>query len=271
MTQDTKDLFARITPVDPQYAGKVLNPWNLVWYNLLVFGFLVTFGIGWCLFLAVTGFFLGMFIGASATASAVFAALLVLVGYLCMLFLCFGFAYPEWPLNCVFCRQFLRSVERRDDPFLSPFDPRIRVVELVPRNRWHKKFCLDTATDLMMIRVDQQGVWMQGDHDRYELPAESILGAELESTRPPGCYPMFRVTLYVRTPTGPIDLPISYRDHKWGSLRSSQRRAQAESLAAQINGIAKGHRYRPLQSPIIDHQPRTASWSANPYAAPASI
>ncbi len=267
MTQDTNDLFARITPIDSRCAGKVLNPWNLVWYNLLVFGFLVTFGLGWCLLLAVTGFLLGVFIGASATASAVFAALLVLVGYLGLLFFCFGFAYPEWPLNRVFCRQFLRSV----DPLLTLSDPLTRVVELVPRNRWHKKLCLDTATDLMMIRVDEQGVWMEGDHNRYELPAESILGAELEIARPPGSYPMFRVTLYVRTAAGTIDLPISYRDHGWGSLRSSRRRAQAETLAEQINGIAKGHLYRPLQSPIVDSPPRTASWSTNPYAAPASI
>ncbi len=271
MTEDTNDHFARITPVDRQQAGKVLNTWNLVWYNLLVFGFLVTIGVGWCFVLAVTGFLLGVLIGASAMASAVFAALLVLVGYVCLLFLCFGFAYPEWPLNRVFCRQFLRSVEHREDPVRTPFDPLTRVVELVPRNRWHKKFCLDTATDLMMIRVDEQGVWMQGDHYRYELPAASILGAELESARPPGSYPMFRVTLYVRTEAGPIDLPISYRDHSWGSLRSSRRRAQAEALAAQINGIATGHLYRPLQSPIISHRPTIACWSGNPYAAPGSI
>jgi energy-coupling factor transporter transmembrane protein EcfT len=271
MTEDTNVQFARITPVDRQQAGKVLNPWNLIWYNLLVFGFLVTFGVGWCFLLAVTGFLLGVFFGASAMASAIFATLLVLVGYLCLLFLCFGFAYPEWPLNRVFCRQFLRSVALREDPVLTPLDPLIRVVELVPRNRWQKKFCLDTATDLMLIRVDERGVWMQGDRYRYELPAESILGAELESTRPPGSYPMFRVILYVRTEAGPIDLPISYRDHSWGSLRSSRRRAQAEALAEQINGIARGQLYRPLQSPIVDDLSRTASWSGNPYAAPASI
>jgi hypothetical protein len=237
---------------------------------------LVTFAGGGCFLLAVTGFFLGVFMGASAMASAVFAALLVLVGYLCLLFMCFGFAYPEWPLNRVFCWQLRRSVEVRDDPVLSSFDPPsfdplTRVVELVPRNRWHKKLCLDTATDLMMIRVDERGVWMKGDHYRYELPAESILGAELENARLPGSYPMFRVTLYVRTEAGTIDLPISYRDPSWGSLRSSRRRAQAESLAEQINGIAKGHLYRPLQSPLVDNPPQTAPWSANPYAAPASI
>lgn len=266
MTQYTNDCFARIAVVDSRFAGRVLNPWNLILFNLLGFGLVVVFGLLWCLLLAVTGYSLSSVVGVSPTRSAALASLLVVVGYAAFLFLCHGFTYPEWPLNQVFCGQLRRSIARRSAPSRSSCRTDSRVVELVPRSRWNKKLCLDSATDLMTLQIDTRGVWMQGDRHDYELPAESILGVELERSRPPGSYPLYRVTIYVRTESGTVELSVSHRDYRWGALRSSRRLDQATDLAEQIKGIAKGHHYRPLQSPIVEPPSRAPLWSDNPYA-----
>ncbi len=177
------------------------------------------------------------------------------------------FVYPEWPMNRRLSARLRRHVADRGDRSNWATDPDVRVVELVPRERWNK-LLLDTATDLLLLRVDSAGVMMEGDCDRYELPAASILGVELESIRPSGWFTdTHMVIIYARTEAGPVELPISYRDHQFGALRNLRRRDQAMELVHRINSIAKGQQFHPLttaaESPL-----EIPSVDANPYAPP---
>ncbi len=262
MSIESNQHLASVTPVGRAFAGRVLNPLNLTFQTLMIFAA----SSGWCL-LTLGGLVVSISgpPGASVGLVMVFTSMIWFVA-VCVL----GFVYPEWPHNRRLCQQLLNRVEIGTPPDISPFDPSTRVVELVPRDRW-KKFCLETATDLMMMQVDEDGVWMKGDRYRYEIPRESILAAEYQGIRPPGWFcQSHMVILYVRTAAGTIDLPISYRDHRFGSLRSSRRRAEAMALVEKVNRIAKGQLYQPPLAPVSP-VPSSSSRSSNPYAAPAMV
>lgn len=257
--------FGKITPVDSQYAGRTLNTWFCSWLltRMIVVGI-----IGSLTPLLATATFCNWLNATPGTTLLVNGT--VLVAIWSWMFLP-GIAFPGCSMDRQLCRRLLKTVELRDKPVVSPFDPDTRVVELVPRDRWQGKLCLDTATDLMMIRVDESGLWMKGDWFRYELPAESLLCAHVENLRSPGgFYQIFMIVVQVRTVDGTIELPISYRDHRWGCLRSSARFDQANQLADRINSVSKGHWCHPPQPPITQPAPRVDVWSENPYAAPSS-
>lgn len=261
MSIDTHNLFARITRVDSPQAGTVLCRFNLLCQTMAV----LVISSGWCA-LTLIGLYLTRQGAAGATVSlGIFVLSLVWVGTVCTL----AFVYPEWPHNRRLCRQLLRSIEHRDDAIVSSAEFPVRIVELVPRDRWRKP-CLDTATDLTTLRVDPQGVWMEGDRNRYQLPCESILGAQYHAITPPGwfCHSHMAI-IYVRTEEGTIELPVSYRDFAVGSLRSSRRYAQTIALVEEITRIAKGNQHQPPPSIRVDPSPRRVSWSTNPYASPA--
>ncbi len=248
--------LAKITPIDPRRSMRVLSTLSLLGHSLL----LVAFQVAWILPI-LAGMMLtnhGRLIG--------LAVILLSPLWLCMQ-VALVFLYPEWPLNLLLCWRLRQSIRLRDDPIVSPWNESFRVVELVPQER-QRRMALDTATDLMLIRIDDQGVWMTGDESEYELPRESILSAEVQSVRPAGWFTATHmVVVYVRTADGPIELPISYRDHSLGSLRSSARRVDAQELAEQINAIAVGQHYLPPLE-TANHRPQPSS---NPYAPPAAI
>ena len=274
MSTDTNHHDARITPVESGHANRVLNRWSLL-RNFVVtqtLGFL--YGVACCLLpLLATQFF----------ADAVNAGFEATLGLILLSTLCGAaaamiglnlYGFPSLLIDRRICRRFLKTIKGRADSWISPSEAPPRVVEWVPRERWRKRLCLDTAIDLMIIQVDQRGVWMMGDRYQYELPAESILGAELEGFRPPCCsFEIYMVTIIVRTKEGPIELPISYRDYRWSELRGSRRRLQAMNLVEQINAAARGELFRPPRPPSVDDAHEHLGWqpSNNPYAAPALV
>jgi hypothetical protein len=257
---DSPNHLAQITPVGRGQSGNVLGLASL----LLSSALLIASQAGW-----VLAMFAGLLM-LSINAAAATIMLLIALAWLCLQF-ALVFMYPEWPLNRLLALRVCRSVEARPNPLVSPTEGGVRVVELVPRTRWHK-LALETATDLMLIRVDDKGVWMSGDRCEYSLPRDSILGAELHRVTPSGWFTATHmVIVYVRTDDGQIELPVAYRDHGIGSLRSSQRCAHAAELLASILEIANGHRYQPPTEPprrVVSQAPR---WSGNPFQAPTSI
>ncbi len=204
--------IAQIRPVGRRQSGNLLSLASLLVSSAL----LIAFQAGW-----VLAMFAGLLmLSINATAAAVL--LLISLAWLCLQF-ALVFMYPEWPLNRLLTHRLCRSVETRLNPLVSPAEEGVRVVELVPRPRW-QKLALETAIDLMLIRVDDQGVWMTGDRCEYSLGRDSILGAELHSVTPSGWFTATHmVIVYVRTDEGQIELPLAYRDHGFGSLRSSRR------------------------------------------------
>ena len=258
---DPDQHLARITPIDSAQSRRVMNRWSLG----INAAKLIAFQTLWIWFAAV-----GLFCFHShVELMARFGFFAWQVAVVMMIFqFCMVFVYPEWPINIALCDKLRDSVASRTGPLVADeFD---RVVELVPRDRWFRN-AFETATDLLAMRVDENGVWLEGDVDRYELPADSILSAEFQAIRPPGWFTSTNmVIITAKTATGAVELPIAYRDHQFGNLRNSRRRRRAMRLVDKINQIAKGGHYQ-MVAPPSSHVIARAANTSNPYAAPALL
>ena len=152
-------------------------------------------------------------------------------------------AYPEWPLNQILAWRLRRSLRSRYQCPDQAWIDSARMVEWVPRENWCASK-LDTAQDVMLVRIDNRGLQLEGDRYRIEIPADSILHAQLESTRPGGCFhQLFFINLVVRTQIGPIEIPLSLRDHGLGHLRAASRKRENESLCQSIQNIATANEF----------------------------
>ena len=252
---------AEIKPNSPPQKGRVLSSPQLILQTASMFALSAGWGVP---------LLLGGVLSLHAAHRTTGAAMIVLAFAWLLAAYCLLFLYPEWPHNLRLCGRLRRKLTVDAcgpfPPLVSPLDPETRMVEWVPRDRW-QRVCLDTAVDLMVMKVESSGIRMQGDHHRFDLPASSILQATVESVRPRGWFCKTHiVVLHVQASSGVIELPISYRDHSIGSLSSRKRREVAETLADQISGIARGVAW----PDPIDRSPPPRP-SLNPYAAPAIV
>lgn len=249
--------LAEITPVEPSQSRRVMNGWTIARNSI----YLILFQTSWLWFAALGVLAMQWTLASAAMACATIAiALLALQCFVVVV-------YPEWPINGWLCNQLRLAInDRTNKPDWVCDDS--RVVELVPRERWDRA-SFETATDLLLIHVDESGVRLEGDCHRYNLPADSILGADLHILRPPGWITSTAMVIIIaKTDQGPIELPISYRDHGYGSLLFSARQSHAIELADAISRIAKGDQFQPIENDIV---PFVLPVSTNPYAAPRTI
>ncbi|NNE01009.1 MAG: hypothetical protein HKN47_27145 [Pirellulaceae bacterium] len=264
MHSESATHLARVTPIDSGESMRVMNRFSLLSNSAA----LLLFQTVWIWF-AILGACLMMGSSDLMSRFGLFSWQLAVV--LLAMQLGLLFVYPEWPVNLLLCRRLRRAIATRSDRLSWAKQNNARVVELVPRERWRKN-SFETATDLLLIRVDASGVLLEGDCDRYEMPADSILNAEFHAFRPPGWITSTNmVVITARTMDGPIEVPISYRDHRYGTLRSSRRRDDAIALVNQINAIAHGSQFQfstPLEPSNTAARPERSS---NPYAAPALL
>ncbi len=248
------DHLAIITPVDRRESSKILSLSSLFAHSIG----LAAFQAGWVV----------LIISASVTAHfTLLGGAMILMTGLAWLVMQFAlvFSYPEWPLNRLLCWRLRNGIRKRKTASVSPDDPDTRVVELVPRERW-RRLSMETATDLMLMRIDDHGVWMTGDRHEYQLPKASIIDVTLQSSRPPGWFtPTHVVILVVRTESGPTELPISYRDHGLGNLGRAKRQHEAVEMVNAILAIASGQRYQPPTVPASELD-LLVDRSDNPYA-----
>ena len=250
MQTDSQSL-ARISRVDAPHAHQVMNRWAIMLHSSK----LVLMQTSW-VWLVLSGVWLA---GRSHEGVAQFGCGLFFMGIVALILqFCLVFIYPEWPVNRSLCQRLRRGILQRPDCPDWASDPATRVVELVPREHWQRR-SLETATDLLMIHVDSKGVCLEGDCDRYELPADSIIAAELEKTKPLGWHtPTYMIVIIARTADGPIEIPLAYRDHGFGNLKNSRRQEHAIDLMHAINEVAKGQRWEGFQG-------------AHPYAVTAIL
>ena len=255
--------LATITPINSGEAGRIMNLPSLLLHNALLLMVLC----GWVALIPT---------GALLSVRVPFSGWVVLAWIVATTVVIF--IYPEWPVNRLFCARLRRAIVRRNDRPKWVTDPEHRVVELVPRENWAgSQWALETASDLLLLRIDSTGVQLEGDRDRYALPHASIIHAELQTTRPSGWFTdVHMVVICARTDAGPVELPISYRDHGLGSLRCSRRRDEAIDLVDKINQVATGGFYQPVTDPdLYVHTPHSRIGSThqalNPYQAPQDV
>jgi hypothetical protein len=85
-----------------------------------------------------------------------------------------------------YLRAVARSViERRPDALFDPRDPEAVCVEVIPRANWGKPM-IKPATDMGLLKVDilSRCLLFEGDHERWRIPAASLISADVESYRP---------------------------------------------------------------------------------------
>jgi hypothetical protein len=272
--------LAIIDPVDDKYARRIICTSNAIQMNVLM----VVYSTLWIPVLA-----LGYFLARLSTSSIGFFVTMAVAGIFVLLFtgaLCVSLLnYPEYPVNQFLGWKVRRSLKRRADEtgqFL--FDRSIiddveyPVVDLIPRDRW-RKVALETAVDIGVIQIGNDGVRIEGDVYRYDLPAESIFEARVESVVPIGWWcSAYMMIVYARTSSGPIELPMTIRDVRFGGLRSSRRRERAEAMVRQIQAIARGAEYQSPEPPVDASYARPESarlagttLDTNPYAPPSAI
>lgn len=247
------DHLAEITPIAPEYAGRVLGFLPVMLTGLL----LIVIHTSW-----ISILFLVMYLLRESPASAPLLTAMLILGGLCFQFL-LSRTYPEWPLNHLVRCRLSKNLQRRgiDRRWLDD-EGEIHFLEWVPDDRWDGQH-LDNASDVMLARREDNCLFMEGDKNSYRIPGASILQVDFQAVTFRGWMtPTFLVVLTVRTKDGPIELPIARRDFRLGSLSASSRRALTMTWCDQIHQIATGNHFGLV---IDDEDTSEIEYSPNPY------
>ena len=176
--QSTVDsvFLARVEPIDDRDAGRVLT---FGWKLLLNASLLLMPVLMVALFIPILG--LAVLIGSSK--SLLVAAVVIPVIFATQI--SWAGTYPEWPMNQLLVWRLRRACRSRLRGPGSAWIETARMVEWVPRENWNATK-LDTAEDVMLIRIGDFGVEMEGDRSHYLFPPASIIDVQLETIRPSG-------------------------------------------------------------------------------------
>jgi len=193
-------------------------------------------------------------------------------------------SFPEWPTNRWLRRRLLAAIGRRADARNWLGDRTTRMVEWVPRDHWSAAR-LETAEDVLFVSAGAPGLRLEGDRYRITIPAASIIAADLQPVRPPGCFHrLYFVVVTIRTADGPWELPLSLRDHSLGRLSAPRRRHDAHRLRERVQQIADAAEWSFRTPPQLAGDgdarhldpsqrlpPRAKMLDPNPFAAPRSL
>jgi hypothetical protein len=226
------DDVAVVTPVPEPYRQRVRGPGYALQLNLrgLIPLAYMAGGVGW----PVLGGYLAsndqVALGvASLALGAAGLAWGIYVGLYCM-----GVYDNRWGE-----RRLRAEVAQRPDPLVDPAGPDAAYVSLIPREHWTKvKWTM--ASDLLLMRIDprRREVLLEGDCDRYRIPAGAVAGCA------PECFyhpldahhrnEMWMVRLLVQLDTGPRELLLSVVHTDFRPRTNSGRRRIAEQVCEQI-------------------------------------
>ena len=227
--------IAEIVPVPEPYRQRVRCRGYTVWVNILGLipgvyffggGGLVAGGV----YLAVEK---AMPLGWVAVAAG--AAGVLWGGYTGLYCLC----VPE---NRWINRRLRQEIGQRPDPLVDGRDPEAMYVTLTPRESF-AKIQLTMASDLLLLKIDDSAglMLMEGDSDRYTIPAGAITLCE------PECFfhaidaqhqnQLWMVRLVVNAEEGPRELLFSVDQTRWIPMTNKGRRRAAEAVCQQISNL----------------------------------
>jgi hypothetical protein len=140
-------------------------------------------------------------------------------------------------------RRLRRQIAQRPDALVDPRDPESQCVSLVPRASFAKTQ-LTMSSDLLLLKVDERrrSLVMEGDCDRYRIPAKAIAVCEPECLFPPNDWQdratqLWMARLVVRVEEGLRELLLSVDMTRWSPRTNARRRRMVESLCLRINGL----------------------------------
>jgi hypothetical protein len=227
--------LAEITAVPEPFRQRVRSKGYALWVNLIALtpavyffggGGLAAFGI----WLAVEK---PMPLGWAA--AAVGAAGVVWGAYTGLYCLC----VPEdrW-IN----RRLRQEIGQRPDSLVDGRDPESLYVSLVPRESF-AKVQLTMSSDLLLLKIDDRArrLLMEGDCDRYRIPAEAVAACE------PECFfhaidaqqqnQLWMVRLTVIVEEGLRELLLGVGHTRYSPITNAGRRREAEEVCRRINAL----------------------------------
>lgn len=261
------------TDLPNESPGRVLHWFRQIVTLLAITAFHATlsFSALAMILIAIRGFFFApglSLIGMLGLSVAAIAA--ITVGAFQMLIVT---RYEEYPFHWLLARRLRRVIAKRRHAIVEPRDVSSRFCEVVPKDRW-KLLRMETAADLVYVRIDEDGVWMEGDRQRYHFPPKCILGAMPQSFSPAGGWTQLHAAMiYVRTMDGPEEIPVIYRDFSFAEMGSGERRRQRDQMVEAVCEIARGSEYEPISMPedVRELAEPAGTDSLNPYAPPRMV
>ncbi|WP_233215783.1 hypothetical protein [Rhodopirellula bahusiensis] len=272
--ETVSDHFAAIqefgSDLPAERPGRVLNWFRQIvtLLGITVFHGTLAFIASMCFIVTVRFVFFSSRVDAYGT--LLFVGSVIVGGLVALTQLTIVCRYEEYPFHLLLARRLRRVIAVRSNPVVRPSDDGARFCEIVPQERWNR-LRLETASDLVWVRVDENGVWMEGDRHRYHFGPNSILGAIPQSFTPAGGWTQLHAAMiYVRTADGPEEFPLVYRDFQFANMKSADRRRQRDAMVDAICEIARGSEYEPISVPGLSNEAHLSVVQANdnPYAPP---
>jgi hypothetical protein len=154
--------------------------------------------------------------------------------------LCMGVYENRW-----IRRRLCQEIAQRPDVLVHPDDPDARYVSIIPRESF-VTVKLTMSSDLLLLKIDRQRrqILLEGDADRYRIPAGAITACEPQMF----FHPMdaqhhnefWLVRLMVRVPQGSQELLISAGTNRFTPTTNDVRRQRAGELCRQIRELTGG-------------------------------
>lgn len=240
---ENKDLvYAEITPLTDDHAGKVLTRKNILIMSAISLLVLAGFFAGMGLMLG--GIFLAFpdhppIDGVSPTEKTCGLALIVFGGIWFLFSIGIALVNPSYFGTRFFRKLHRNELARRIALMVDANDPEALFVEIVPKLNWGKVM-LENASDLGLLVVDRskRQLRFEGDKERWRIPAAAIVSCQIEiyvhrqgnsSTK------IYYVTVRANHRNGFWEAPI--RERIGYGLLSRRRKKSAEELFQAIESI----------------------------------
>lgn len=204
--------LAVVQPVPAAQRGKVLTSGNALIENGLFVGQALLF-LALALTPAIAGGLMStgqvLFDRDQATIVPAFAGLALSAGL--MWLLAGQLLRKPWSAQYVF-NATRAELQQRADAVFDVNAPDAILAEIIPRRNWGQ-IMLQNAEDRGFLLVDggKRQILFEGDHKRYQIPAEAILACDMEMMNrgtAEGSVPVGLVVLSVRDQMGPREIPI---------------------------------------------------------------
>lgn len=150
---------------------------------------------------------------------------------------CLGVAENRWIL-----RRLRKEIGQRPDFLVDPQDPDAVYVSLIPRENFATvKWTM--SSDLLLLKLDEKRreILMEGDSDRYHIPAGAISVCEAQCFYHPmdanQQNELWMVRLVVQVEEGLRELLLSVGHTRWGLINNTRRRQTAEEMCLRIQEL----------------------------------
>src|SRR5262249_29252449 len=139
-------------------------------------------------------------------------------------------------------RRLRQEIGERSDIRVDPADPDGMYVSIIPRESF-TRVKMTMASDLLLLKLDahKRQILMEGDSERYRIPAGAISVCEPQRFFHPldkqQSNQLWMVRLMVRVERGMQELLISLGNTSFRPMTNDRRRVRAEEMCQAIKDL----------------------------------